>query len=117
MIRVEGPDTTAVIRRARDHTRGTVPLILEATMSLLLDCPLARDDHVHVLKQSRPGAMSYGLYLDGGRRQYHFRPGEGGHAATVIRVYDRYKHGSEAPRAVLSSREEVWEFFEGLTVE
>jgi hypothetical protein len=115
MIRVEGPDTNAVIKRARDHTHGTVPLILEATMSLLLNCPLARDGHVHVLKQSRPGAMSYGLYLSDSR-QYHFRPGEGGHAATTIRVYDRYRYGTSPPIRVLASPPEVWEFFEGLTV-
>lgn len=40
------------------HTPDTVPLILEAAVSLLLDCPLARDEMVHRLKQSRPGAES-----------------------------------------------------------
>jgi len=29
--------------RARDHTPGAVPLVLEAAMTLLLGCPPARD--------------------------------------------------------------------------
>jgi hypothetical protein len=116
MIRVEGPDTTAAIKRARHHTPGTVPLILEAAVALLLDCPLAQDYEEHVLKQSRPGAMSYGLYLSDGR-QYHFRPDENGHDATSIFVYDRYKHRDSEPLAVLSNKEDIWAFFESLTVE
>ncbi len=108
MIQVEGPDTTAAIMRARDHTPGTVPLILEAAVTLLLGCPLARDDQVHRLKQSRPGAESYGLYLDDGR-QFHFRPWPRGHGATSIRVFDRYKNGQLV--ADLDSREAVWHFF------
>jgi len=116
MIRVEGPDTTAAIKRARDHTPGTVPLILEAAVSLLLDCPLAQDHKEHVLKQSRPGAMSYGLYLSDGR-QYHFRPGNwSGHDASSIFVYNRYMYGDSEPLAVLSTREDVRAFFEGLSV-
>jgi hypothetical protein len=115
MIRVEGPDTAAVIKRARDHTPGTVPLILDAAISLLLGCPLARDSHEHVLRQSRPGAESYSLCLVD-RREYHFRPGDGGHDATSICVYDSYQHGSRPPIAILSNREEVWAFFEELTV-
>jgi hypothetical protein len=111
MIRVEGPDPTAVIKRARDHTEGTVPLILEAAVSLLLGCPLAQDEHVHTLKQSRPGAESLGLYLNDGR-QYHFRPGPGRHAATSIRVSSGYRDGESL--AELDSREAVREFFGGL---
>jgi hypothetical protein len=67
MIRVEGPDTIAVIKRARDHTQGTVPLILEAAITLLLGCPLARDAHVHILRQSRPArnATAYTLQTTG----------------------------------------------------
>lgn len=115
MIRVEGPDTTAVIKRARDHTPGTVPLILEAAITLLLDCPLARDHHEHVLSQRKVGAESYALLLTDGR-QYHFRAG-GGHEADTIWVYDRFQRGELDPVAVLSSRESVREFFEGLHVE
>ncbi len=115
MIRVEGPDTAAAIKRARHHTHGTVPLILEAAVTLLLGCPLARDRHEHVLRQSRPGAESYSLRLSDGR-EYHFRPGEPGHDATTIKVYDRYKRGTQPPLAVLASPEQVWEFFERLTV-
>lgn len=39
MIQVEGPDPTAVIRRARDHTEGTVPLILEAAPTAISMLP------------------------------------------------------------------------------
>jgi hypothetical protein len=116
MIRVEGPNTTAAIMRARDHTPGTVPLVLETAVSLLLDCPLAQDHEEHVLKQSRPGAMSYGLYLSDGR-QYHFRPGDwNGHDASSIEIYNRYKHGGSEPMAVLRTREDVWAFFETLSI-
>lgn len=117
MIRVEGPDTSAAIKRARDHTPGTVPLILEAAVTLLLDCPLAQDWNEHVLKQSRPGAMSYSLQLSDDR-QFHFRPGDwSGHDASSIYVYPRYKYGESEPLAVLASREDIWAFFEGLSVE
>lgn len=108
MIRVQGPDPTAVIKRARDHTEETVSLILEAAISLLLGCPLARDDHFHLLKQSGSGAESLGLYLEDGR-QYHFRPGPGGHNATSIYVYNRYRNRKLV--AELDGREAIWRFF------
>lgn len=113
MIKVEGPDTRAAIMRARDHTPETVPLILETAVTLLLGCPLACDNRVHRLKQSRRGAESYGLYLDDGR-QVHFRPWPPGHGATSIRVYDRYKDGELV--AELDSREAIWHFFAQLKV-
>ena len=116
MIKVEGPDLTAVIKRARDHTKGTVPLILEAAISLLFGCPLACDDKTHVLRQHKRGAMSYGLRL-ADNRQFHFRSGPGGHAATTIDVYRQWNHGDEEPYVVLSTSEDVWTFFEGLTNE
>lgn len=111
MIRVEGPDPTAVIKRARDHTEGAVPLILEAAVSLLLGCPLARDEHVHLLKQSRPGAESLALYL-ADEREYHFRPGPGGHDATSIHVKDGYMNGKLV--AKLDDAKAIWTFFAGL---
>lgn len=112
MLLVEGPDTPAAITRARHHTPGTVPLILELAITLLLGCPLARDQQVHRLKQSRPGAESYGLYLEDGR-QFHFRPGAGNHAAQSIRVFNRYRSGHLV--AELDDAEAVWDFFGGLT--
>jgi hypothetical protein len=115
MIRVEGPDTRAAIMRARDHTQKTVPLILEVAVTLLLGCPLAEDDNVHVLKQSRPGAESYGLYLSDDR-EYHFRPHPRGHDATSISVYDTYKHGDRPPVAVFAEPHDIWEFFGDLHV-
>jgi hypothetical protein len=111
MIRVEGPEPTAVIKRARHHTDGTVPMILEAAVSLLLGCPLARDEQVHLLRQSRPGAESLGLYLADGR-EYHFRPGPGGHEATSIQVKDGYRNGKIV--AELDGVEAIWGFFAGL---
>jgi hypothetical protein len=115
MLLVEGPDTRAAIMRARDHTPGTDPLILEVGITLLLGCPLAQDKNVHTLRQSRPGAESYGLYLSD-LREYHFRP-TGGHDATSISVYDAYKHGDRDPLAILSTREEIWNFFSNLAVQ
>jgi hypothetical protein len=111
MIQVDGPEPTATIKRARHHTPGTVPLILEAAVSLLLGCPLARDGHVHVLKQSGKGAESLGLYLDDGR-QFHFRPGNGGHDATSIYVYNRYRNRKLI--AELDGPKAIWDFFAGL---
>ncbi|HSZ15286.1 MAG TPA: hypothetical protein VK790_14725 [Solirubrobacteraceae bacterium] len=113
MIRVEGPDPVAAIKRARDHTPGTVPLLLEVAVSMLLGCPLARDENVHVLKQSRPGAESYSLQVSDGR-QFHFRPHPSGHDATSISVYDRYRNGQEI--TVLASNQDVWQFFGDLAV-
>ena len=114
MLRVEGPETTAAITRARHHTPGTVPLILEVAVTLLLGCPLARDERIHRLRQSRPGAESYGLYLEDGR-QFHFRPGPGNHGATSICVFDRYRSGQLVVE--LENAKAIWEFFEGLTAE
>jgi hypothetical protein len=111
MIRVEGPDPTAAIKRARHHTPGTVPLILEAAISLLLGCPLAMDEQVHRLRQSRPGAESFGLYLCNGE-EFHFRPRPHGHDATSIHVFDRYREGERVTE--LDSSEAIWEFFAGL---
>jgi hypothetical protein len=111
MIQVEGPDTPAAIKRARHHTPETVPLILEAAVSLLLACPLARDERVHRLKQSRPGAESYGLYLSDGR-QFHFRPGPEGHQAISLQVFDRYRQGQLI--AKLDGRAAIWKFFASL---
>jgi hypothetical protein len=111
MIQVEGPETSAVITRARHHTPATVPLILEVGITLLLGCPLARDGYVHRLKQSRPGAESYGLYLEDGR-QYHFRPGPRRHDAQSISVFDRYREGRLVTE--LDSREAIWKFFANL---
>jgi hypothetical protein len=112
MLKVEGPETTAAITRARHHTPGTVPFILEVAVTLLLGCPLARDPHTHRLKQSRPGAESYGLYLEDGR-QFHFRPGPGNHAAQSIAVFDRYRNGQLVVE--LDSPEAIWDFFGSLT--
>lgn len=112
MIQVQGPDPTAVIKRARHHTKETVPLILEAAISLLLACPLARDEQVHILKQSRRGAESLGLHLADGR-EYHFRPGPGGHGATAIHVKDGYTNGKTV--AELNGDGAIWDFFAGLS--
>lgn len=114
MIRVEGPDTVAAIKRARDHTPATVPLVLESAVTLLLGCPLARDDRVHRLRQSRPGAESYGLYLEDGR-EFHFRPRPHGHDATSLHVFDSYRNGKLL--AELDSREDIWQFFASLKAE
>lgn len=67
----------------------------------------------HVLKQSKRGAESYSLQLSD-RREFHFRPGTGGHRATTIDVYDRFKNGRLV--AELTNHDDVWEFFDGLSV-
>lgn len=87
-----------------------MPLILEAAVSLLLGCPLAQDERVHLLRQSKSGAESLGLYVDGGP-EYHFRP-DGGHEATSILVKDSYRNGALV--AKLDSSEAIWHFFAGL---
>jgi len=75
---------------------------------MLLGCPLARDDEIHRLKQSKPGAESYGLYLADGR-QFHFRPRPNGHAATSIHVFDAFQKGALVVE--LDNREAIWQFF------
>jgi hypothetical protein len=89
------------------QTPDTVPLILEAAVSLLLACPLARDESVHRLKQSRPGPESYGLYLNDGR-QFHFRPGPEGHQATSLHGFDSYRQGKLVTK--LDGHEAIWKF-------
>jgi hypothetical protein len=118
MIRVEGPDPTAMIARARHHLQIVVPLLEEAALCLVLKCPLSRDHHEHVLSQRRRGGESYGLYLADGR-EFHFRlrHGPAGGIPWVICVYDRYKMGDLPPIAVLSSREDIRKFFSNLRVD
>jgi hypothetical protein len=113
MIRVEGKDTKAAIMRARDHTQDTEPLILEIAVTLLLGCPLARDEHIHYLKQSGKGAESYSLQLSDGR-QYHFRPRPRGHDADRIDVFDKYQRGRLV--TTLATPPQIWKFFDDLAV-
>jgi hypothetical protein len=113
MIKVEGQNTKAAIMRARDHTQDTVPLILEIAVTLLLGCPLASDDHVHLLKQSGKGAESYSLQTSDGR-QYHFRPRPHGHDANRIDVFDKYRRGQLV--TTLATRPQIWKFFDNLAV-
>jgi hypothetical protein len=63
MIRVEGPDPTAMIARARHHLQIVVPLLEEAALCLVLKCPLSRDHHEHVLSQRRRGGESLSTVL------------------------------------------------------
>jgi hypothetical protein len=113
MIKTEGPDPTMVVRRAHHHAKGIAPLV-DAAYSALVTCPLAMDDHVHVLKQSSNGAESTGLRLADGR-QYHFRPiWNGHHNAVGVVVYGRYRYGRREPLAEWRTVEEVRAFFAGL---
>jgi hypothetical protein len=114
MIRVEGPDTATLIKRTRHHmTTEMLALVQEALCTMMLDCPLQFDDEEHWLRQSRPGAESFGLYLSDGR-QFHFRPHPKGHDATEIEVRDKYQVGTVVN--MLSTREDIWTFFESLSV-
>jgi len=114
MIRVKGPDTATLIKRTRHHmTPEMLALVQEALCTMMLDCPLQFDDQEHELRQSRHGAESFGLYLSD-RREFHFRPHPKGHDATQIEVRDKYKEATVV--TVLSTREEIWAFFESLAV-
>jgi len=53
-----------------------------------------------------------GLHLANGR-EYHFRPGPGGHEATSIQVKDGYRNGKIV--AELDDAEAIWNFFAGLS--
>jgi hypothetical protein len=114
MIRVAGPDTATLIKRTRHHmTSEMLALVQEALCTMMLDCPLQFDEQEHWLRQSRPGAESFGLHLSD-ERQFHFRPHPKGHEATEIEVRDKYQVGKLV--TVLSTREDIWEFFESLSV-
>jgi hypothetical protein len=114
MIRVEGPDTATLIKRTRHHmTAEMLALVQEALCTMMIDCPLQFDENVHWLRQSRPGAESFGLYLSDDR-QFHFRPHPKGHDAIEIEVRDKYQVGNVV--RMLSTRGDIWEFFESLSV-
>ena len=114
MIRVDGPDTATLIKRTRHHmTPEMLTLVQEALCTMMLDCPLQFDAKEHWLRQSRPGAESFGLYLSDGR-EFHFRPHPKGHEATEIEVRDKYKLGEQV--ALLADRDDIWAFFESLFV-
>jgi hypothetical protein len=114
MIRVEGRDTATLIKRTRHHmTPEMLALVQEALCTMMLDCPLQFDRQEHWLRQSGKGAESFGLYLSD-ERQFHFRPHPKAHDATEIEVRNKYRTGEVV--AMLSTREDIWEFFESLSV-
>jgi hypothetical protein len=89
MIKVEGQDTGVLSRRVRHHVQQILPLKYAFMDSLVFESPLAKDDEVHVLRQSSTGPASFGLYLADGR-QFHFRLGAG----YSIAVKDAYHNGT-----------------------
>jgi len=63
------------------------------------------------LRSRKPGPLPGGRSLADGR-EYHFRPGFGGHEATSIHVKDGYRNGKTV--AELNDTEAIWNFFAGL---
>jgi hypothetical protein len=111
MLKVEGQNLE-VLRmgsRLRHHARVLVPLIDALTNALIFDSPLARDNHVHVLRQVRTGAGSFVLIVADGR-EFHFRPdGQDG-----ILVKDAYQNGSVI--VTLKTRNQCQGFIRGLSM-
>jgi hypothetical protein len=111
MVKVEGQNLE-VLRlgsRLRHHAQLLLPLIDALVNALIFDSSLARDSHVHVLRQVRTGAGSFMLKLADGR-EFHFRPAS--FAPPAIRVLDSYHHGSEV--VVLKTRNQCQAFMRGL---
>jgi hypothetical protein len=94
MIRVEGIDPGVLSRRMRHHAERLRPLIDALTYSLMYETNFARDDEVHVLRQSRTGPGSFSFVTADGD-EYHFRMGADGNS---IAVYDAYRLGQEIAR-------------------
>ena len=113
LIRTEGPNPDTLPNRVACHAQAAAPLVIACFENLLLRCPLAFDRNEHVVRQSKPGALSFGLYLSDGR-QFHFR-GFKAEAYAVIHVYDRW---TQPKREVASLRDpdDVRRFFEALRV-
>lgn len=94
MIKVEGQDPGALNRRMRHHAEQFRPLINTMTSSILFESKLARDDEIHILKQSRSGANSWGLHVADGRK-YFFRAAwtNSNTSGLAINVLDAAKNG------------------------
>ena len=102
MWRVEGENPTAALRRTGHHAQQMLPMVGMIAGALLFESPTGKDKNDHVIRQSRTGAGSYGLYLSDGR-QYHLRPGYGNGRIDRVLVYRHYRYQAlnEQPMYVL----------------
>jgi hypothetical protein len=99
-IRVEGIDTNAAMQRAHHHAPGVLHLLGALAVGLLLESPLARDEHIHVLRQHSNGGNSYALHLADGRQMHLRAVPMHSRDYDVIVVYDRWFHGQQAKHRV-----------------
>lgn len=107
MLQVQGPDPGIVSRRLAHHGEKLRPIIDALVYSLLLESEIARDDNVHVLRQSKNGPGSFGLYLSDGR-QFHFRLGwQVGHEPYMT-VRDAFQNGTEVAKFTKESQARWW---------
>lgn len=103
MWRVEGDNPTAAIRRTGHHAQHMEPMVGRLMTALLFESPTGRDMNDHVIRQSRNGAASYGLYLSDGQ-QYHLRPGITNGKIDKVLVYRHYRYQALNERPVYELR-------------
>lgn len=72
MLKIEGPDPSVLTRKLRHHAEEVRPLINALVYALVFESSYARDDDVHLIRQSRTGPGSFALVLASGD-EYHFR--------------------------------------------
>jgi hypothetical protein len=104
-------DPLTILARGYHHARAVVPVVEHSLYALLMQSPLAQDDRVHKLYQSKKGAGSWALYLTDGR-EFHFRLGSG---SDCLDVYDRYRSPKKQV-AKLTNGSEARRFFRNLRV-
>ena len=113
MLKVQGFDPGVVSRRLVHHGEKLRPLIDACVYSLLLESDLARDDEVHILRQSKKGPGSFGLYLSDGR-QFHFRLRFRQGHIPYMSVLDAFQDGTEV--AKFTQESQARRFMRTLTV-
>ena len=94
----------------RHHAEQLRPLIDALTYSLVFESRFARDDQVHVIRQSRGGPGSF-TFLPASGGEYHFRIS--GQVPLAIDVRDSYRNGSVI--ATLRSDAEARQFIRKLS--
>jgi hypothetical protein len=110
MLKVEGADPGVLNRRMRHHAEQLRPMIDALTYSLVFESSFAKDDEVHVIRQSRTGPGSFAFHPADGR-EFHFRMSR--QASLAIDVLDSYQGGNVI--ATLHGDEEARRFIRKLS--
>jgi hypothetical protein len=90
MLKVEGQRPWYIAVNPDGHLDGRRELVDAIVFGLVFRSALARDEEVHLLRQSRNGASSWCIQTASGR-EYHFRPAPG----NTVAVFDSYRKGNQ----------------------